>query len=186
MTIDERDASDEELIRRVAGGDRVAFSSLVERYRGPLIRLAYGIVRNRSEAEDIVQETFIRIWTRAGDWDAARGTRFAAWVSRIATNLAIDQQRRQQTDSLDDAADAVAPGPDTEAHSMASEIQHRIERALGALPERQRTAFALCQFADLSNAEAAASMGVGIGTLEQLLVRARRRLRAELADLLEA
>jgi len=174
-------------MRRIAAGDRLAFTLLAERHSGPLMRLAYGIVRNRSEAEDIVQETFIRIWTRASEWDPARMSRFAAWISRIAANLAIDQRRRPRADPLDAAAaEAVSPQHDGETSSSAGEIQLRIDRALDALPERQRTAFALCQFEELSNAEAAASMGVGVGTLEQLLVRARRRLRAELIDLMEA
>lgn len=150
------------------------------------MRLAYGIVRNRSEAEDIVQETFIRIWTRAGGWDPSRGTRFPAWVSRVAANLAIDRRRRTRTEPLEAAADAASPGPDAEACSAAGEIQARIAAALDRLPRRQRAAFVLCQFEDLSDAEAAASLGIGLKALEQLLFRARRRLRAELADLLEA
>lgn len=149
------------------------------------MRLSHGIIRNRSEAEEIVQETFIRVWTRAGDWDPRRGTRFAAWVSRIAANLAIDSLRRLGPDIEEFPADIAADAPDAEARCAAGEIQRRIDRALDGLPERQRTAFALVQFANLSNIEAAASLDVGIGTLEQLLVRARRRLRADLADLME-
>ncbi len=177
--------SDEELMCRIASGDRIAFAKLAGRYRGLLMRLAYGIVRNGGEAEDIVQETFIRIWTKASDWDPGRGTRFIGWISRIATNLAIDGRRRPRHDPLDEARDLVSPGPDAEARCAAGEIQHRIERALDKLPPRQRAAFALSQFDVLTNAEAAASMGVGVGTLEQLLVRARRQLRADLADLME-
>lgn len=180
------DESDEELMRRIASGDRMAFAKLVDRYRRPLMRLAYGIVRNGSEAEDIVQETFIRIWTRASDWDPARGSRPIAWITRIATNLAIDGKRRPRHDPLEAAADAVAPGHNAEERCAANEIQRRIEGALQDLPQRQRTAFALCQLEVLSNVEAAASMGVGVGTLEQLLVRARRQLRAALADMMEA
>lgn len=178
-------ASDEELMRRVMSGDRVAFTELVGRYRGRIMRLAYGIVRNRSAAEDIVQETFTRVWVRACDWDPTRGGRFVAWVSRIATNLALDSRRRPEHAALDETDDPPSDRPDAEAVTLGREIRRRIDAALAKLPLRQRTAFVLCQFEELSNAEAAASMGVGLGTLEQLLVRARRTVRRELADLVE-
>lgn len=185
LVTDESVASDEALLRRVAQGDRKAFAGLVERHRERLMRLAYGIVRNRGEAEDVVQETCLRVWTRAGDWDPGRGARVAAWLSRIAVHLAIDSRRRPGRDAAELPQELPSPAPDVEACCGAGEIQRRIGQALDALPERQRAAFALVQFGGLGNIEAAASLGVGIGSLEQLLARARRRLRAELADLLE-
>jgi RNA polymerase sigma-70 factor (ECF subfamily) len=178
-------ASDEDLMRRVTAGDRVAFSELVRRHRGRIMRLAYGVVRSGSEAEDIVQETFVRIWTRACDWDVERGTRFVAWASRIAVNLAIDRTRRPTHDPLDDSLDPPSPEADAETRAAAREIGRRIHQAMQKLPERQRTAFVLSQFEELTGAEAARCLGVSEGSLEQLLFRARRALRRELADLVE-
>jgi RNA polymerase sigma-70 factor (ECF subfamily) len=177
--------NDEDLMRRVAVGDRAAFSELVQRHRGQIMRLVYGIVRSGGEAEDIVQETFIRIWTKACDWNAERGTRFVAWTARIAINLAIDGRRRRTPDQLGETQDFASTEADAEEQLMARQIGRRIDQAMLKLPERQRTAFVLCQIEELTGTEAARCMGVSTGSLEQLLVRARRRLRRELADLVE-
>ena len=179
------DASDEELMRRVQREDRQAFTELVRRHRERVMRVGYGILRNAGGAEDVVQEAFLRVWTRAPDWDAERG-RFVAWLVTIATRLAIDQRRGPACDPIDNADELPSADPDAEALASGGEIGRRIDLALGRLPLRQRTALVLCQIDGLSNAEAAASMGIGLGALEQLLVRARRAIREQLADLMEA
>lgn len=182
MTVD---VSDEELMRRVACGDRMAFTELAARYRGRIMRLAYGIVRSSGEAEDIVQETFLRIWTRACHWQPGRGAGFMAWAATIATNLAIDRSRRPLPARLDESSEVASPEAGAEERLSAKMIGRRIDGAMRKLPLRQRTAFVLCQINALTNGEAATAMGVSIGTVEQLLVRARRALRTDLADLLE-
>jgi RNA polymerase sigma-70 factor (ECF subfamily) len=179
------EASDEDLMRQVTRGDRAAFATLVERYRAQMMRLAYAVLANSSEAEDVVQETFTRIWTRASGWDPGNAGRFVGWASRIATNLAIDRKRQTRPDQWSDDFDVAANAPDPEAALSGRQIGARIEAALQALPVRQRMAFVLCQVEKMSNGEAAASMDVTVGTLEQLLVRARKKVRTTLADLLE-
>ncbi len=178
--------TDEELMPLVARGDARAFAILVERHRGRAMRMAFGVVRNRSEAEDCVQEAFMRVWSKARDWDAREGARFSAWLARITINLAIDGKRKMREDPLDDMMplpdDSV--GADDRVHGQ--EIAAHIAKALEHLPERQRIAFALCQIDRMSNGEAASALGVTVGALELLLVRARKTVRLELADLIEA
>ena len=178
--------SDEALMDLVAGGDRQAFAVLVERHRHRAMRLAYTVTRNRSAAEDAVQEAFLRVWTKARDWDRSGAARFAAWFGRVTINLAIDGARRMREDPLDDTLPLsdTAPASDDAVH--AGEIGRRIGDALADLPERQRVAFALCQIDRMSNAEAAGSLGISVGALELLLVRARKAMRSKLADMIEA
>ena len=180
------DRSDEALVRLVASGDRSAFAELVERHRYRAMRLAYTITRNRSAAEDVVQDAFLRVWTHIRDWDEQGGAKFAAWFTRVTINLAIDMTRKRREQPMDEKMDFAAGGTASDEAVHAGEIAGRIGRALAGLPERQRTAFALCQIEHMSNADAAASLGVTVGALELLLVRARRAMRQELADVIEA
>jgi len=178
--------TDEELLLAVRRRDVRAFGELVERYRGSMMRLAFNVLRDASEAEDVVQETFERLWTRAPDWRPRKNTGFFAWLARIALNLAIDRVRRRRPVEFVDPGDPTAADhPDAEQRLLAKEIGRRIAEALRMLPERQRTAFALCQIERMSNAAAAERLGVSVGALELLLVRARRTMRRELADLIE-
>jgi RNA polymerase sigma-70 factor, ECF subfamily len=177
--------TDEELMLAVGRGDVRAFGNLVERYRGSVMRLAFNVVRDADEAEDIVQEAFERVWTRASDWRPRQGARFFAWLARITLNLAIDRIRRPRQLRLEDTYDAPTTDPDAERCLLAREIGRRIASALEHLPERQRTAFALCQIERMSNADAAGCLGISLGALELLLLRARKSIRRELADLIE-
>jgi RNA polymerase sigma-70 factor (ECF subfamily) len=177
--------TDEELMARVVGGDHRAFRELVERHRGTAMRVAYGIVRDRSESEDIVQDAFERVWHKAGSWRAGGDARFVAWLSRITINLAIDRKRRAVARPLDEAGEVRADEPDSEARVSGWQVGRRIRAAIERLPERQRLAFALCQIERMSNAAAAQMLGVSVGALELLLVRARKTVRRDLADLTE-
>jgi RNA polymerase sigma-70 factor (ECF subfamily) len=177
--------TDEELMARIAEGDRDAFAVLVERRRGAVMRLAFGIVRNAAEAEDIVQDCFERVWSKSRSWRSGRGGTVFGWIARIATNLAIDRKRRASPVRLDRAGDVAAGAGGAENEVTGREIGRRIRQAVALLPDRQRTAFVLCQIERMSNAAAAAALGVSVGALELLLVRARKTMRRELADLAE-
>jgi RNA polymerase sigma-70 factor, ECF subfamily len=172
-------------MQRVAGGDAGAFRRLIERHRSRAMRVAFAIVRDAGEAEDVVQEAFARVWTRAAQWRARDGGSFAAWLTRIAVNLAIDLRRRPRPDPLGDRDDIAGADPGSDQLVAARQIGSRIRAAMAALPERQRTAFALCQIEHMRNAEAAQSLGISVGALELLLVRARKAMRRQLADLIE-
>lgn len=173
-------AADAELMRRVAAGDAGASRVLVDRELGPLVALAYRILGNRAESEDVAQESFLRLWRMARRWQPRAKVR--TWLTRVAYNLSIDRLRvRKPTDPIDEAALA-APGGGPSSALQRDQVAHIVEAAIARLPERQRAAIALVHYQELSNIEAAETLGVSIDALESLLARGRRSLRGALAD----
>ncbi|HVW72700.1 MAG TPA: sigma-70 family RNA polymerase sigma factor [Rhizomicrobium sp.] len=176
--------TDDALVLQVARGDRLAFARLVERHGARLMALAVRIVGNRAVAEEIVQETFTRAWTQAPKWrqrgETARA--FAAWLSRVTTNLAIDQMRKPRTSAIEDAPEPEDPATDAVDTLIAREKLSRLQAALAQLPPRQRAAIALTYDQGLSNIEGAAALETSVGAFELLLVRARRALRIAMTE----
>ncbi len=175
---------DEDLVRLTACGDKRAFVRLVARHRSRLLALTTRILGSRAAAEDVVQEVVTRAWVKAPDWRTGNAGRasYAAWLSRVAVNLAIDQTRKTRPtniDEVDEPADGSVP---TDVAMIAEERHARLRAAIAALPERQRTALSLTYDAELSNAEGASAMVVSVGAFELLLVRARRALRLAMTE----
>jgi RNA polymerase sigma-70 factor (ECF subfamily) len=190
-----QDESDDALMRRAGSGDKTAFALLVRRHLARATALAQRITGNRSDAEEIVQEAFLRCWQKAPEWRPAndrtandRGAegstaQFGTWLYRVLVNLCLDRRRRPQPVAIEAAetvADGAADGFDETARG---ETSRRVQAAMAQLPARQRAALALCYFEGLGNIEAAATLDISIGALESLLVRARRALRDALGDL---
>lgn len=178
------EASDDELVGLTARGDRMAFTWLVVRHRARLLALTTRTLRNRAAAEDIVQDVFIRAWTNAPTWQARESGRasYAAWLSRVAVNLAIDQTRKVRPVAIESIAEPQDSAVLPEAAMIARERADKIRAAIAALPERQRVALGLTYDAGLSNADGAAAMETSVGAFELLLVRARRALRLALSE----
>jgi RNA polymerase sigma-70 factor (ECF subfamily) len=176
--------TDDALVLQVARGDRLAFARLVERHGARLMALAVRITRNRALAEEIVQETFTRAWTQAPNWqlkgEPARA--FSGWLSRVATNLAIDQLRKPRSLPIEDAPEPVDPTADAVDVLIARQKLSRLQAALATLPPRQRAAIALTYDQGLSNIEGAAALETSVGAFELLLVRARRALRIAMTE----
>jgi len=173
---------DEDLIARTATGDRAAFHALVERHTQRSLRLAQRIAGNASDAEELVQEAFLRLWTKADTWQAGRG-RFSTWFFRILVNLCLDRKRRPGMLSLESAGEPVDPARGPVERIYEDELSRTVAAAIGELPERQRAALTLCYYEEMSNLEAAEALSVSVSALEALLVRARRTLRTKLAAL---
>lgn len=183
-TLDEDD-NDEALVVRVAQSDQVALARLVSRHSDRAYAFATRLLGSRTEAEDAVQDLFLKLWTDAGRWRTERG-RFAPWFFRILYNLCIDRIRRRRTVGLDAVADMASDEPGPEEQAEQTMTQARVAAALQGLPERQRAAVLLCYFHGLTNREAAEILDVGIKGLEALLVRARRQLARDLVAGTEA
>jgi len=189
-----QDESDDALMRRAGSGDKTAFALLVRRHLARATALAQRITGNRSDAEEIVQEAFLRCWQKAPEWrpandraanDGGSTAQFGTWLYRVLVNLCLDRRRRPQPVEIEAAemvADHSADGFDETARG---ETSRRVQAAMTQLPERQRAALALCYFEGMGNIEAAAMLDISIGALESLLVRARRALRDALGDLAE-
>lgn len=192
--------SDEELMAAVVLGDPHAYQALVRKNLPAISRYALRLVGSRSESEDIAQETFLRLWTTAKQWDPAKA-KLTTWLHRITHNLCIDFLRKQKRVSLEpdfdsevsseeatsgefsnalrESAEAQGDSPDREARE--AELR-ALDRALNMLPEAQRSALLLCHYQGFSNKEAADIMGSSVQALESLIARAKRGLRTQLED----
>ncbi len=172
------DESDEALMLRIARGDERAFRALAPRYAVRAAGLARRICGNASDAEEIVQEAFLRVWINAPRWRPE--ALFRTWFYRIVFNLALNKKRRAPFSPLEAAGDPADPAPRADVAMEQRERERRIASAIAELPARQRTAIALTYGDELSNAEAAGVLGTSVSALETLLVRARRTLRVKL------
>jgi RNA polymerase sigma factor (sigma-70 family) len=167
---------DEELVRRVGDGDPAAVQALVARKLPRILSLAVRMLGDAAEAEDVAQETFVRIWRHASSWRRGNA-RFDSWIHRVTLNLCYDRLRRRREWVTDDLPDVVDPAPLPDA----GEETHRVEQALQAIAPRQREAIILVYYQEMSNIEAAATLEISVDALESLLSRGRRALQMILA-----
>ena len=192
MTADENQG-----VLAVAEGDRPAVAMLVELHLHPIEAFATRMLADSAEAQDVAQEVMLRLWQRASEFDPRRA-RLSTWLHQIAHNLCIDRLRKvRRLSSWDEAqnkgseaahhavqsgglqnASSVNVAP--MANSLADEQAATVSRALGELPERQRSALLLTYYQALTNREVADIMGISVRALESLLVRARTALKQAL------
>jgi RNA polymerase sigma-70 factor, ECF subfamily len=184
-----QDETDDALMARAGRGDKAAFAVLVRRHLARATAIAQRIAGNRSDAEEVVQEAFLRCWQKAPDWQpadtpgAGERAQFATWHYRVLTNLCLDRKRRPQPVELEAAGEIPDSGDDGFSRTERGEQGRRVAEAMAKLPERQRAALALCYYEDMGNIEAAKALDISVGALESLLVRGRRALRDSLGDL---
>lgn len=177
--LSERDP-DAELVTRVGAGDPSAVRAFVARKLPRLLALATRMLGDRTEAEDVAQETFVRIWKQAPRWREGEA-RFDTWVHRVVLNLCYDRLRGRREEPADELPDLPDPQPEPAVQAEHRVRDARVRQALAALPARQREALVLHYYQEMSNMEAANLMGITVDALESLLARARRNLRAQLA-----
>lgn len=170
------DDPDLPLVQRAGRGDQAACAALVDRHLPAILAIAGRLLGDRAAAEDVAQETFLRVWQHAGRWRAGEA-RFSTWLYRVAVNLCQDRLRRRREAPLDAAPDPPSGAPGPEAALQRRSVAARVGAALATLPERQRTALVLSHYEELGNVEAAAVMEISVEALESLLARGRRRLR---------
>ncbi|MCY1664333.1 RNA polymerase sigma factor [Rhizobium sp. SL86] len=168
---------DADLLRRVAAGDEVAMRALVAAKLPRLLALAQRMLGDRAEAEDVAQETFLRIWKQASRWQTGRA-KFDSWAHRVALNLCYDRLRKRRDVITDDLPEQIDPGPLPDAGLTENSDSRRVELALQNLAPRQREAIILVYYQELSNREAASVMAVSVDALESLLSRGRRMLQS--------
>lgn len=174
--------ADTALMQRVAKGDHAAYRLLMDKYLRHAVTMAYRVLFDRADAEEVAQEAFLRVWQHAVRWRPDGGASFKTWLNRVVVNLSIDRRRKPKMAVLDDEADPVDEDGATPYEArLAHETGDRVAAALAKLPERQRAAILLCFWEGESNITAAEALGVSVGALESLLVRAKRALRDDLA-----
>lgn len=173
--------TDTALIHRVARGDHAAYRLLVDKYLRHAVTVAYRVLFNRSDAEEVAQEAFLRVWQHAARWRADGGASFKTWLNRVIINLCIDRKRKPGTTALDDQPEIIDEDRATPYEDrLAAETVDRVALALQKLPERQRAAILLCFWEGESNIDAARALDISVGALESLLIRAKRALRDDL------
>jgi RNA polymerase sigma-70 factor (ECF subfamily) len=173
------------LMRRVQAGDEAAFGALLERWELPVKSVIARIVLNASEAEELAQETFVRVWQQRGKFRAGAAVR--PWVFSIAINLARNRLRwwrRRPTVELHEWSAAEGHGSKEQgAGAERLEAQERagaVRDAIAALPVELREAIVLFEYEQMSHAEIAAAVGATPKAVETRIYRARERLRAAL------
>jgi RNA polymerase sigma-70 factor, ECF subfamily len=176
--------SDDELARSLAEGDMGAVDTLLERYWEPLIRYAYRLVEDRAAAEDVVQDTFLRVWT--GRMKSSKGP-VRAYLYRVSRNLALDELRRRRARSKRELrhGSTQLTAPQTPVDVLQNKrLQAAVNAAIQALPERRREAFTLVYLRALSYAEVSEIMGISQKTLGNHISAALSELRQALRPLL--
>lgn len=169
--------TDEELMLRIGDGDQTAYGILVDRHLSLNLGYATKLLGNTAEAEEVMQEAFIRVWKHASRWDPARKTRFTTWFYRVVTNLCYDVGRKRKPQEKVEILETIASEEASAENVIAVDQRSKqVKIALEELPQRQKTAIMLCYFQGLSNREAAEVMEVSLNALESYLVRGRRNL----------
>ncbi|HEX5436960.1 MAG TPA: RNA polymerase sigma factor [Gemmatimonadaceae bacterium] len=173
--------SDEaQLVARIRCGDEAAFTTLVRRYVRRAYAVAYRIVRDREDAEDVVQETFMAVLDHINEFDDARP--FAPWFFRILRNRSLNAQKSRRVRRAEPVPDGLPdrhPSPAVEMER--SEVHGRFQAAVQRLPERQRMVVQLVDVDGVASVDVAARLGVSAGTVRWYLHEARAALRAALA-----
>jgi len=174
------------LLRRVARGDTPALAELIRRHQARLYNLAYRLLKDPLDAEDALQEVFIKVHEHAARFEPQATV--GAWLNRITANHCLNLIRaRHPQESLDQEDSVVVPDKGASPLEALEEqdLARRLEALLAALPENQRRALILKRFGDLSYQEIAAEMGLSPQAVDGLLKRARQFLKKALQDYLE-
>ena len=167
---------DEELLDRLASNDEAAFRLLVERHIDRAFGIALRILGSRADAEDVVQDTMLKVWTHRGKWQHGRA-KFSTWLYRVITNRCIDLHRLPRTDNVDAVPEPMDTQPDAVSAMQRNEVTRMLENAMQRLPEHQRVAVILSYHENMSNSEIAEVMDTTIAAVESLLKRGRQQLR---------
>lgn len=171
MGVDETD-----LIKQSVSGDESAYQLLLEKHLPSLSNYVMRMTANSAEADDIIQETFIRLWSLGSRFNPEKA-RLTTWLHNIAHNLCIDHFRKHKrmAGDLVERNDPEVAGPEETLHQQG--LIKNVQEAMMSIPERQRSAIIMCHYQGLSNKDAALILDVSVDALESLMARGRKKLR---------
>lgn len=138
---------------------------------------AYRMLVNCEEAEDIVQDGFLKIWQKPQIWRAGKGAKFTTWFYKVIMNLCLDRLKKSKIIHVEMNEKLIAGGLSQDRELQLNEQEKALEDAIKSLPIKQKTALNLCVYEEISNKEAANIMGVSVKALESLLMRAKAGVR---------
>jgi RNA polymerase sigma-70 factor (ECF subfamily) len=187
-----KEVPSEDLMARIAKGNQDAFEILVNRHQTSILNLIYRFVGDRTQAKDLAQEVFIRVWQAAKTYKPE--AKFTTWLYRITANLCLNElkssRRRKlfqflqfgedQENTIEEVLVDASPSP--EDLLLSREQSRQISDALQSLPDNQRLALILKRYDDLSYQEIAKVIGCSVSAVESLLVRAKRSLQEKLKN----
>ncbi len=182
---------DAALMLRVRKGESIAFTELVDKYKQPVMNLAFRMLHDATEAEDMAQNVFVQVYKSAHRYEAA--SKFSTWLFTIARNLCLNEIRRRSRHPAD-SLDATHPEQEDQPWQqyedkkavqppeslLQGELAGKIEQALAALPENQRTAIFLCRQEELSYEDIAKVLGCSLSATKSLIHRGRETLKEKL------
>jgi RNA polymerase sigma-70 factor, ECF subfamily len=188
--------TDQQVVLRARDGAERAYRELIGRYQRPVFSLIYRLVRDREQAEDLAQDTFIKVLNAIDRYDAT--FKFSSWIFKIAHNTALDHLRRKHPETLsldgsphaltaaDAEASSITPassGETPEQYASNRELGSELEAAIGELRPEYRTAIVLCHVDGRGYDEIAQIMGVPLGTVKTYIHRGRKELMKRLEHL---
>jgi RNA polymerase sigma-70 factor (ECF subfamily) len=173
------------VLARASGGDGEAFGLLVNSHARSAFRLAYRLTGNERDAEDVVQESFIRAYRQLSRFEAR--SNFGTWLHRIVVNCAMDALRARHTrrterlgDATEEPETAAADAPSPERLTLSTEIRRRVDASMETLTPQERTAFALRHYEGRSIDEIGRTLGVQKSAAKHAVFRAVKKMRAAL------
>ncbi len=167
---------------RLVAGDEKALRTIAQRHGGRVLRIAQRMLGSAAEADEVMQETLVRVWQSAARWDPARAG-LPTWICTIAWRLCADRLRtpgRRMQLELTDTESMPSLDADVETMMIRRQTLGQVQKALETLPPRQRAAFVLFHVEEVSGQEAAALLGVGLRAFWSLLQRARLAVEREM------
>ena len=185
------DRNDHAAIQAVLAGDKEAYGALVVRHSQTVFRVAYRITGNEADAEDVVQEAFLRGYRKLEGFESRAN--FSTWIYRIAVHCALDKIKRRKGDETSRVAEATDPEQDQvqvadeaagqERLLLSGEIRSVQMEALNSLSPTERTAFVMRHMEDATTAEIGAALGIDPNAAKQAVFRAVQKMRRRLAPL---
>lgn len=182
---------DLEIVNRVKAGDSAAFSELVHKYKKPILNLIYRLMGSADEAEDLAQEAFLRAYRGLSKFEAR--AKFFTWLYRIAMNVALRARKRRSRYSFESLEQKVENGSSEMRRAIATssgpsskmekrEMQEIVKKAIGQLPDEQRSVVILYRYENLSYEEISKVLNVSLPAVKSRLHRARKNLKDLLAE----
>ena len=172
--------NDENLLKLIIAGDHSAFSELVIRHTKKYYSIAYRVLFSRDDAEDLVQEAFLKIWKNPENWNSSRNVKFTTWFYRVVINLCLDYKKKNKFDTSNNYNEIESHSNTQDGIIDTKRRQELLDKYLLQLPERQQTALNLCFYEGVSNKEAAEIMDINLKALQSLIMRAKTNLKEKL------